>query len=113
MYFSAASPIFQKMFQIQGKEGRLEIIDFEEETVAHMLKWINSETVELEHGDFESNRELLRAAHKYELESLKNYLVSKLVEYHAQPEKAVRIFEFGHWFENKAMIEMSKKVIKK
>ncbi len=97
----------------EGKEGRVEIHDFNKDTVDVMLKWIYFGVVELEGEDLDEIMELYKVSHKYCLEPLLNYLTLIIVEHHTQPEKAVEIFEFGHLYESNAMIEMAKEVIKK
>jgi hypothetical protein len=63
--------------------------------------------------DFEADMDLLRAAHKFCIVSLKNYLSCHIVECHIQPEKALQIYEFGHFYDNKMLLEMATKIIKK
>ncbi len=114
--FLVASPMFQTMFTTEmkeSKENRVEINDFNAETVDLMLKWIYYRQLELKQEDFDKNLKLYKAAHKYCIDPLMDYLTLKIVEHHTRSEKALEIFEFGKLYENKAMIEISKEIIKR
>jgi hypothetical protein len=99
----------------ESKEGRVEIQDFNKDTVDRLLKWIYFGKLELKMDDFDFNvhLELYQAAHKYEMESLIKYLASRIVKIYTQPEKALKLFEFGNIYGNNEMIEMAKETIKK
>ncbi len=116
LFYAVASPIFRKMFETEmkeGKESRVEIEDFNKDTVDLMLKWMYSGQLELKEEDFDGHLKLFQASHKYGLDPLVTYLAAKMAVYHTTPEKALEIFELGHLYENDTMIEMAKQVIKK
>ncbi len=55
---------------------------------------------------------LNRAAHKYCIDPLKEYLAAEMTTRHVTVENALDIFVSGNTYENEAMIEMAKNVIK-
>ncbi len=97
----------------EGKEGRVEIIDFDKKTVEQLIKWIYTGEIEIEKDDFDGVLNLFQAAHKYCMNSLKDYLAFQIVNRHTKPETAIEIFEIGQMYENEAMIQKATEIIKK
>ncbi len=97
----------------EGNEGRIEIPDFDKDTIEKLIKWIYSGHLELKKKDFDEHVELYRASHQYCIKSLTDYLASKIVSQHVKPENVVQIFELGHLYENQEMSTASKKLILK
>jgi hypothetical protein len=55
---------------------------------------------------------LNRAAHKYCIDPLKDYVAVQIATHHIKVENALEIFVLGNTYENEAMIQMAKYVIK-
>ncbi len=115
-FLTVASPVFLNMFTTEmkeSKENRVEVDDFDKETIDLMLQWVYSGELDLNEDDFDTVVKLFQAAHKYCMEPFKDYLAAQIVEHHTKPETAVEMFEFGHLYENDAIIKKAKSIIKK
>ncbi len=62
-FILGSSPVFLNMFTTEmkeGKEGRVEIHDFNKETVERMINWMYTGQVEMKNVDFKGHCDLFR-----------------------------------------------------
>ena len=113
LILSARSPVFKAMFQAKMKESEtmtVEIKDIEPAVVTEILHFIYTGGIKEEAFE-QFGEELLAAADKYELDSLKDICEDKLSYYILDSSNAVRFLLLGDRFQAPMLREKSLRTV--
>lgn len=98
----------------EAREGRVDIPDLDYFGMEQLLKWMYSGEVELTvDGGFESHKKIYKAAAKYCVDPLKNWIVDEIESHFMKAENALQIFELGNSYDDKKMLSIAIPFIEK
>jgi speckle-type POZ protein len=90
-------------------DGLVEIKDFDANILRLVVKWIY--TGDIGSIQFPTQVELFKAAHKYEIESLKNWCVLQICK-NMLAENSIEMYEFGKTYEDNNITDQALKIMK-
>ena len=109
IYVAVSSPIFSKLFDEAIKANKTELIiqDMDKTTFQQIIQWIKSKTLPSEElmNDFQSHVKLFKAANKYELIDLQDFMASTISTYYTNPKTAFEVHQIGKDAKNETLMK--------
>jgi hypothetical protein len=115
IYVAVSSPIFSKLFDEAIKANKTELIiqDMDKTTFQQIIQWIKSKTLPSKElmNDFQSHVKLFKAANKYELIDLQDFMASTISTYYTNPKTAFEVHQIGKDAKNETLIKTAQHIM--
>jgi hypothetical protein len=107
-----ASPVFRSMFGTEMKEkkkGEVVIKDIDIKILRLMIQWIYLGEIEVH--ELQDKMDLFKAAHKYQVETLKDWCIVEICA-NISPDNVLRTYDFGESYDETRIKNKALKIMK-